>query len=218
VEWKRGRYEFSEIENLISGNMLRAQLVIDKVIEHLPDPYDSGDFERAHVKGLGFCVSKSHAAFMARSFVAAGIPALAIDSDTPSDARRLARQRLSKGEIRLSSWISSLAHAGNSALTFASPHFYRGKEKTSSASSKADFLISHPDVTFILKDRRARKFSATSGKPTATPNCESKRHSSNGETDHHRSFMNSSKIAARQPQIFYSGTLGRLGNRSQALR
>ena len=99
VEWKRGKYEFSEIENLISGNKLRAQLVIDKVIEHLPDPCDSADFERSHVKGLGFCVSKSHAAFMANTFANAGIPALAIDSDTPSEERRLARQRLSKGEI-----------------------------------------------------------------------------------------------------------------------
>lgn len=99
VEWKRGKYEFAEIENLISGNKLRAQLVIDKVIEHLPDPYNPNDFERSHVKGLGFCVSKSHAAFMASTFLAAGIPAIAIDSDTPSEARRLARQRLDKGEI-----------------------------------------------------------------------------------------------------------------------
>lgn len=99
VEWKRGKYESTEIENLISGNKLRAQLVIDKVIENLPDPYNPNDFERSHVKGLGFCVSKSHAAFMANAFVAAGIPAVAIDSDTPSEERRLARQRLSKGEV-----------------------------------------------------------------------------------------------------------------------
>ncbi|MBK1881458.1 DUF3427 domain-containing protein [Luteolibacter pohnpeiensis] len=99
VEWKRGKYEFTEIENLISSNKLRAQLVIDKVIEHLPDPCNLGDFERTRVKGLGFCVSKSHAAFMASTFAKAGIPAIAIDSDTPSEERRVARQRLSKGEI-----------------------------------------------------------------------------------------------------------------------
>jgi superfamily II DNA or RNA helicase/HKD family nuclease len=99
VEWKRGRYDTTEIENLISGNQLRAQLVIDKIVEHLPDPCNSDDFERDHVKGLGFCVSKSHAAFMASAFKKAGIPAIAIDSDTPSEERRLARQRLQKGDI-----------------------------------------------------------------------------------------------------------------------
>ncbi|MGJ8698177.1 MAG: DUF3427 domain-containing protein [Verrucomicrobiaceae bacterium] len=99
VEWKRGKYDTSEIENLISGNQLRAQLVIDKIVEHLPDPCNSDDFERDHVKGLGFCVSKSHAAFMASTLEKAGIPAVAIDSDTPTEERRLARQRLQKGEV-----------------------------------------------------------------------------------------------------------------------
>ena len=99
VEWKRGRYDSTEIDNLISGNELRAQLVINKIVEHLPDPYDSGDFERNHVKGLGFCVSKAHARFMAARFEKAGIPCIALDSDTPSDERRIARQRLKKGEI-----------------------------------------------------------------------------------------------------------------------
>lgn len=99
VEWKRGKYDTTEIDNLISGNKLRAQLVIDKVVEHLPDPYNPADFERSHVKGLGFCVSKKHAAFMADTFDAAGIPAISLDSDTPSEERRLARLRLQKGEI-----------------------------------------------------------------------------------------------------------------------
>ncbi|MCE2959355.1 MAG: DUF3427 domain-containing protein [Luteolibacter sp.] len=99
VEWKRGKYDNAEIDNLISGNELRAQLVINKIVEHLPDPYNPSDFERSHVKGLGFCVSKSHAAFMADIFSACGIPAIAVDSDTQSEARRLARQRLQKGEI-----------------------------------------------------------------------------------------------------------------------
>jgi superfamily II DNA or RNA helicase/HKD family nuclease len=99
VEWTRGKYDQTEMANLISGNQLRAQLVIDKIVEHLPDPCNADDFERDHVKGLGFCVSKSHAAFMAITFVNAGIPAIAIDSDTPFDERRLARQRLQKGDI-----------------------------------------------------------------------------------------------------------------------
>ncbi|MFN7341962.1 MAG: helicase-related protein, partial [bacterium] len=36
---------------------------------------------------------------MADIFSACGIPAIAVDSDTQSEARRLARQRLQKGEI-----------------------------------------------------------------------------------------------------------------------
>lgn len=99
VEWKRGRYDTKGIENLISGNQLRAQLVIDKVVEHLPDPCNLDDFERSYVKGLGFCVSKSHAAFMASCFNEAGISSVSIDSDTSSDERRLARQKLQRGDI-----------------------------------------------------------------------------------------------------------------------
>ena len=99
VEWKRGKYDPSEIANLIDGNKLRAQLVIDKVVEHLPDPCNPEDFERNYVRGLGFCVSKAHAHFMASSFVEAGIPAIALDSDTPSQERSLARQHLKDGKI-----------------------------------------------------------------------------------------------------------------------
>lgn len=99
VEWKRGRYDNQEIENLIGSNKLRAQLVINKIVEHLPDPYNPEDFDRNHVKGLGFCVSKAHAHFMAKMFSQANIPALALDADTPSEIRRTARQQLQKGKL-----------------------------------------------------------------------------------------------------------------------
>lgn len=99
VEWKRGRYDTQAIDNLLSGNELRAQLVIDKIVEHLPDPYDPANFDRDHVKGLGFCVSKGHAHFMAKMFTQASIPALALDADTPADTRRNARQHLKDGKI-----------------------------------------------------------------------------------------------------------------------
>jgi len=99
VEWKRGRYDTQAIDNLISGNELRAQLVLDKIVEHLPDPYDPTDFDRHQVKGLGFCVSKAHAHFMAKMFTKANIPALALDADTPAETRRIARQQLQTGKI-----------------------------------------------------------------------------------------------------------------------
>ncbi|HEY8960758.1 MAG TPA: DEAD/DEAH box helicase family protein, partial [Luteolibacter sp.] len=99
VTWRNGRYDEAELGKLIGSNKIRAQLVIDKLCEYLPDPYGSGDFDRKVVRGLGFCVSIEHAEFMAECFQQAGIPAASLTSKTASDVRETMRGDLANGRI-----------------------------------------------------------------------------------------------------------------------
>lgn len=99
LSWNRGKYDPTELNNLLTGNDLRVSLIIKKIIAYLPSPLDPKTFDHLHVKGLGFCVSQAHAHFMAKSFNAAGIHAAALDSNTPADARRAARNDLKSGAI-----------------------------------------------------------------------------------------------------------------------
>lgn len=101
VSWSRGRYDDREIQNLLSANHLRAQLVLDKLREYLPDPYGSGEFDRKSVKALGFCVGIEHAEFMARFFQQAGIAAESLTSRTSSEMRHQLRADLAAGRLNV---------------------------------------------------------------------------------------------------------------------
>ena len=91
VRWRRGGYDASELDRVLTGNDIRAQLIIDKVRERLLDP------ELA--RGLGFWVSIAHANYMAERFRQAGIPAEALSADSPADQRRTVQDRLVRREI-----------------------------------------------------------------------------------------------------------------------
>jgi superfamily II DNA or RNA helicase len=99
VPWRNGRYDERELDNLISGNSLRAQLVLDKIREYIPDPYGSGDFDRTEVRALGFCVNIGHAEFMARCFIEAGIEAAALTSKTSATEREELRAAIGSGRL-----------------------------------------------------------------------------------------------------------------------
>ncbi len=58
--WQRGGYRVEDLDNLYTGNDVRAQLILEKVHQLLLNPRQA--------RGLGFCVSKAHAEFMARYF------------------------------------------------------------------------------------------------------------------------------------------------------
>jgi superfamily II DNA or RNA helicase/HKD family nuclease len=92
VEWKRGGYDTATLDNLYTGNDARAALVLRRVQEKVPDPQ--------RMRALGFCVSKAHAAYMARVFTEAGLDSAVVDADTPDAERLDARRRLSVGELR----------------------------------------------------------------------------------------------------------------------
>jgi len=99
LSWKRGKYDQTELSNLLTGNDIRVSLIIKKIIEYLPSPLDPSTFDTAEVKGLGFCVSREHAHFMAKSFSYAGIAAVALDFKTQADVRQSAKSDLNSGKI-----------------------------------------------------------------------------------------------------------------------
>jgi len=91
LTWQRGGYRVEDLDQVYTGNDLRAQLILQKVHEILLNPLKT--------RGLGFCVSKAHAEFMARFFNENGIPATALTAESPTDDRRSAQARLRERRI-----------------------------------------------------------------------------------------------------------------------
>ncbi|MDZ7748369.1 MAG: DUF3427 domain-containing protein [Halofilum sp. (in: g-proteobacteria)] len=89
LHWERGGYRVSEIDNLVTGNHVRAREVLDQCQKRLRDVHAA--------RGLGFCVTVAHAEFMADFFKHSGIPAIALSADSPrhvrDDAQRQLRER-----------------------------------------------------------------------------------------------------------------------------
>jgi superfamily II DNA or RNA helicase len=91
LSWSRGSDSIGELEQRYLGNTRRANLIIREFCEFY------GDWRLA--RALGFCVSIAHAQFMAEPFRQAGIPALAITSESPDDERAQAATRLRNREV-----------------------------------------------------------------------------------------------------------------------
>lgn len=91
LEWKRGNYDTTQLNNLYTGNDARAA----KVIRELRDKVTSTDQMRA----IGFCVSVQHAHYMADVFNRAGIASVAVDGSTDDADRAAALERLRRREI-----------------------------------------------------------------------------------------------------------------------
>lgn len=93
IPWKRGRgYDVGALTNLITGNHVLARIVIKQVQEHLSSI--------GTMRALGFCVSIDHARFMASEFNRAGIPSIAIWSDSADADRKGALKDLAEGKIK----------------------------------------------------------------------------------------------------------------------
>lgn len=86
IEWRRGRYEISGLENVYTGNDARADLVLRELRDKVIDINT--------VRALGFCVSVDHAQYMADYFSARGIPSIALHGGTPVGERNDAGRRL----------------------------------------------------------------------------------------------------------------------------
>lgn len=93
VTWTRGGYDLRSLSDIYTGHDLRAGLVIQEFIKRY------GGVRQA--RALGFCVSIEHAAFMAQSFNAAGIPAISVSGETDSDQRDTAIARLRRREVNV---------------------------------------------------------------------------------------------------------------------
>ena len=93
LSWNRGSYAVGELEDHYVGDTRRANLIIRQFYEFY------GDWRLA--RALGFCVSIAHAQFMADSFSKAGIPALAITSESHANDRAGAANRLRNREVNV---------------------------------------------------------------------------------------------------------------------
>ena len=96
LRWSRGGYDKGELSKIytLSGAIAdrRADLVVRALLKYVTDIDE--------VKGLGFCVSIEHAAFMCRYFNGHGIPSIYLTGQSPDVERSAAKQRLVAGEVR----------------------------------------------------------------------------------------------------------------------
>lgn len=96
LKWASGGYDKTELSNLytISGTIAqrRADHVVSSLLKYATDIND--------VKGLGFCVTVDHAEFMSGYFNERGIPSMFLTGQSPDEERKLAKDKLVKGEVR----------------------------------------------------------------------------------------------------------------------
>lgn len=95
VKWTNGHYDVNGLDNLYVMESHTADTRVRAILQAL-DQYTA---DLREVKGVGFCVSRAHAHFMADYFNKEGIPSLALDSHSSEEERKSARQKLESGEI-----------------------------------------------------------------------------------------------------------------------
>jgi superfamily II DNA or RNA helicase len=92
LTWRRGGYDVSQLDNLFTGNNIRARRVVQAVEAWHASP--------STMRALGFCVSIAHAEFMAAQFSELGLDSVAISGFSSDGERRTALQDLRAGRIR----------------------------------------------------------------------------------------------------------------------
>ena len=96
LRWERGGYNREELSKIYTRQdaeaITRASLIVQAVDKYVTDINE--------VKGLGFCVSKEHARFMADYFNKCNIPSLCLTGDSPKEERDSAKLKLTNGDLR----------------------------------------------------------------------------------------------------------------------
>ena len=90
LKWNGGQYDEAELTKVYTDNDHRARLVLEKAEQYLSD--------FSEVKAIGFCVSKAHARHMNAYFQRHGVRSEVVTSETASEVRAGALERLAKGE------------------------------------------------------------------------------------------------------------------------
>lgn len=90
VPWQQAG-EQAAIDKLVTGNDVRARLVLDEWRRLAGDP--------TRGRALVFCVSVDHAQYMTDSLNQAGVKAVCVVGDTPLEKRRRAPEMLARGEV-----------------------------------------------------------------------------------------------------------------------
>lgn len=92
LKWSRGGYDKTALSNIYTGNDLRTLQILDSVKKYVTDINS--------VAGIGFCVSKAHAEYMAMRFSENKIPSASLTSDSGDDVRKSVQKQLVSGEIK----------------------------------------------------------------------------------------------------------------------
>jgi superfamily II DNA or RNA helicase/HKD family nuclease len=92
LTWRRGGYPTDELSNVLTNDNVRVAKLLEAVQRIVLDP--------GRMRALGFCVSKEHARYMARTFTEAGLDSVALTGDDPPDIRDQALGALGEGKLR----------------------------------------------------------------------------------------------------------------------
>ena len=92
LTWRRGGYTPAELSNVLTGDDIRVAKLLQAIQRIVLDP--------GQMRALGFCVSKEHASYMARTFTDAGLESVALTAEDPSEIRDQALDNLAGGRIR----------------------------------------------------------------------------------------------------------------------
>ena len=95
VRWVGGKYDEGEIENLY----VFEDAVAKKRVGYVINAIDRYCTDRCDIIGIGFCLSKRHAEFMAESFNKAGIPSEFLIAESGDEVRDNVKRRLVSKEI-----------------------------------------------------------------------------------------------------------------------
>ena len=93
VMWNGGATEIADLDRVISGDHIRARLVIQSVQKYCSN--------MKGMRALAFCVSVKHAEFMAGQFKAAGLAAVSVTGGTDREERRAVPGKLASGELQI---------------------------------------------------------------------------------------------------------------------
>ena len=94
IPWRRGRgYDTNALSQLLTADDAWARMVIEQVVRKV-DRLDE-------IRALGFCVSVSHAHFMARVFNAHHIASVAVSGESTTQEREQALRQLAAGDLQV---------------------------------------------------------------------------------------------------------------------
>lgn len=94
IPWRRGRgYDTNALSQLLTADDAWAHMVIEQLVRKVD--------RVSEIRALGFCVSVSHAHFMARVFNAHGIASVAVSGESSTEEREQALRQLAMRELQV---------------------------------------------------------------------------------------------------------------------
>lgn len=93
IAWKRGTYDSAALEGIYTGNDARARIILTELRDKIADV--------GSMRALGFCAGVDHAAYMAKVFQDAGIPARSVSGTTSTVERAQALTDLRERRVNV---------------------------------------------------------------------------------------------------------------------